>query len=356
MRKRVGREQNLLRFSHVECGGAIARTPYRRSILHYGFSSAFIFLSGCGGVQSALEPTGVEARQIATLFWVMVIGGAMIWLAVLGALLYAARWKSKPYSDRSASRLIVWGGAVFPAVVLTALLGYALWLMPTLRPQISKEQAGSLRIEVTGEQFWWRVSYMSGNHEEPVRSANEIRLPLGQRVEFILKSSDVIHSFWIPSLGGKMDMIPGRTNHLSLFATKAGVFRGPCTEFCGTSHALMAFSAVVVKPADFNAWLETQSQPAEELASDGALRFISNGCGACHTVRGTEAMGTLGPDLTHLGSRDTLGAGILPNTEEAIRRFIAEPDVIKPDSKMPPFRMLPEADLQAIASYLKGLK
>ncbi|SFU21292.1 cytochrome c oxidase subunit 2 [Mesorhizobium sp. YR577] len=332
------------------------RAPYPRSPLRYDLIPILMFVHGCAGIQSALEPTGAEARQIATLFWVMVIGGATIWLAVIGTLLYAARWKNKPHSAQSAGRLILWGGAVFPAVVLMALLSYALWLMPSLRPQAAESSIAPLRIEVTGEQFWWRVSYRSENHETSIASANEIRLPLGQRVEFVLKSSDVIHSFWIPSLGGKMDMIPGRTNRLSLLATKVGIFRGPCTEFCGTSHALMAFSAVVMDPVAFDTWLEAQSQPSEQHASDGKLRFISNGCGSCHTVRGTEATGTLGPDLTHLGSRESLAAGILPNTEEAIRRFIADPDVIKPDSKMPAFRMLPEDDLQAIASYLKGLK
>ncbi|WP_281354052.1 cytochrome c oxidase subunit II [Mesorhizobium zhangyense] len=343
-------------FSQVVRGQAVERPPYPRSPLRYGFIPILMFAHGCAGIQSTLEPTGAEARQIATLFWVMVIGGSVVWLAVIGTLLYAARWKGEPHSAQSAGRLILWGGAIFPAVVLMALLAYALWLMPSLRPQSGEPPSAPLRIEVTGEQFWWRVSYRSKNHEASIASANEIRLPLGQRVEFVLKSSDVIHSFWIPSLGGKMDMIPGRTNRLSLLATKVGIFRGPCAEYCGTSHTLMAFYAMVMDPAAFDIWLEAQSQPSEELASDGKLRFISNGCGSCHTVHGTEATGTLGPDLTHLGSRESLAAGILPNTEEAIRRFIADPDVIKPGSKMPAFRMLPEDDLQAIASYLKGLK
>lgn len=321
----------------------------------FGLLPTLLLLPGCTGIQSTLDPGGEEASQIAALFWVMVAGGAAIWLAVIAGLFYAARRQGEPFSTQFGGQLILWGGVVFPATVLMALLAYALWLMPSLRPQPRSPPVGPLRIEVTGEQFWWRIKYRTENVQQPTELANEVRLPRGQRVEFVLESRDVIHSFWIPSLGGKMDMIPGRTNRLSLLATKAGVFRGPCAEYCGTSHALMAIYAVVMEPAAFDTWLEGQSRPAEN-AGNGYRSFISNGCGACHTIRGTEAAGTLGPDLTHMGSRQTIAAGILPNTEEAIRRFIAEPQIVKPGSRMPSFGMIPEADLQAIGSYLKGLQ
>lgn len=313
-------------------------------------------LAACGGVQSALAPAGVEAREVAYLFEVMVAGGALIWLGVIGLLLHALRRRRKVRSTRAAGGLILWGGAVFPAVTLAVLLGYALWLMPSLRPWAEAGGAGRLRIEVTGHQYWWRVVYHPADGGPPVVSANEIRLPVGQRVDFELHSADVIHSFWIPPLGGKMDMIPGRTNRLSLQATEAGTFRGPCTEFCGTSHALMAFAAMAMPQDDFDRWLDERARPSPGVAGAGADLFLRHGCGACHRVDGTEARGVVGPDLSHVGSRETIGAGILPNDEATLARFIADPDAVKPGALMPAFDMLAPTEIAAIAAYLRGLR
>ncbi|TKT76368.1 cytochrome c oxidase subunit II [Aquamicrobium sp. LC103] len=309
---------------------------------------------GCAGIQSTLEPAGEEARLVAILLWVMTGAGAVIWLGVVALLLYATGRRRKVHGERESARLILWGGAVFPAVALVLLLAYALWLMPGLRPFVQPAD-DAMRIEVTGKQFWWDVIYHLPEGGS-VASANEIRLPVGERVELELKSSDVIHSFWIPALGGKMDMIPGRTNRLSLLAIKPGIFRAPCAEYCGTSHALMAFSAVAMEPDGFRQWLTERTQPSATVAEAGSALFLRHGCGACHTVAGTGAAGKVGPDLSHVGSRETIGAGILANTEENIARFIAEPDRIKPNSHMPPFDMLPEDDIRAIAAWLKGLQ
>jgi cytochrome c oxidase subunit 2 len=313
-----------------------------------------VMVSGCSGPQSALDPGGEEARQIAILFWAMLCAGTLIWLSVIAALVYALWPGRKIHDDRTASRIIFWGGAVFSSVVLFLLLAYALWLMPVLRP-FAQTAATGLRIEVTGKQFWWEVIYRSQDGE-PIISANEIRLPVGERVELTLKSGDVIHSFWSPPLGGKMDMIPGRTNRLSLLATRPGTFRGPCAEYCGTSHALMAFVAIAMEGEAFRSWLAVQVQPSNEAGAPGSALFNRHGCGACHRIAGTEAQGRVGPDLSHVGSRETLGAGILPNTEEAMTRFIARPQEIKPGQHMPAFDMLPAEEIRAIASYLKGLR
>jgi cytochrome c oxidase subunit II len=312
-------------------------------------------LGGCSGIQSALDPAGDEAATVARLFWVMTVAGAVIWAAVVGTLIYATRERRRVQSEHAAGLLILWGGALIPALLLALLLTYAFWLMPSIRPWSAPGEPSGLRIEVEGDQFWWRVRYRPADGL-PVDAANEIRLPVGERVEFTLTSSDVIHSFWIPVLGGKMDMIPGRANRLTLKATKTGTYRGPCTEFCGTSHALMAFSVVVMEPDDFRAWIARQAEPSPGAGAPGSELFMANGCSACHTVRGTQATGAVGPDLSHVGSRVTLAAGTLPVNSEAIARFISDPDVIKPGSQMPPFRMLPEADIAAIASYLEGLK
>ena len=312
--------------------------------------------TSCSGVQSALDPAGEEASQVATLFWVMTIGFTAIWALVMLVALYASRWKRRTISERAAGRIIVWAGVAFPTVVLFALLAYALWLMPSLRPFAGGEQA-TLRVEVVASQFWWRVVYRRPDGREVV-SANEVRLPVGERVEFTLESTDMIHSFWIPSLGGKMDLIPGRVNRLSLLPSRTGTFRGQCAEFCGISHALMAFPVVVMEPADFDRWLGERVGPSSGLASDveGRDLFLREGCGDCHRVMGTPAAGSAGPDLSHVGSRLTIAAGLLPNDVEALSRFIVHPASVKPGSNMPPSTALSVEELDRISAWLKGLE
>jgi cytochrome c oxidase subunit 2 len=313
-------------------------------------------LASCAGVQSALDPAGEEAAQVATLFWAMTIGGAIIWVGVLALSLYASRWKRGTFTEAAAGRLIVWAGVVFPVTVLTALLALALWLMPSLRPFAGGEES-KLRIEVTGHQFWWHVVYRRADGVS-VTSANEIRLPVGERVEFSLASVDMIHSFWIPALAGKMDLIPGRTNRLSLRATKPGRYRGQCAEFCGVSHALMAFPAIAMEPAAFDAWLgaRTSASAAAATTPGGEAIFLREKCGDCHRVQGTPAQGTSGPDLSHVGSRLTLAAGMLDNDVASISRFIAHPGSIKPGSMMPAYLHLSNEERDEIATWLKGLQ
>ncbi len=312
-------------------------------------------LAACDGQQSALNPGGTGAESIATLFWWMAGGALVIWAGVMGIALYATQAHPEAHGIRSARWLIIGGGIIFPVVVLTGLLIYGLMLMPQL---ISSENV-ALRIDVSGEQWWWRVRYRTETGEA-IELANEVRLPVGERVAFRLTSPDVIHSFWIPSLGGKVDMIPGRTNQLVLEPTRTGTFRGACAEYCGTSHALMSFSVVVMPRDAFDRWLAEQAKPAQtptsELQQAGRRAFLANGCGACHQVRGTEADGTVGPDLTHVGSRLSLAAGTLPADVKAFKRWIGHSGSIKPDVRMPAFGMLPADQLDAMAHYLSGLK
>ncbi|MBW3543958.1 MAG: cytochrome c oxidase subunit II, partial [Planctomycetes bacterium] len=283
-----------------------------------------LWLSGCSGsgLQSTLNPAGRGAERLAELFWWMAGGAAVIWVAVIGLAIYAVRAQPASHT-RSAALLIIGGGAIVPTVVLCGLLVYGLAMLPEL---LAPAPAGSLKISVTGEQWWWRVRYERAEGEA-VELANEIRLPVGKPIEFQLQAADVIHSFWIPSLGGKVDMIPGRETRLSLHPTRTGVFRGVCAEYCGTSHALMSFYVVVDEQEDFDRWLERQTESAQSpvgpLAEKGRLAFLAHGCGACHTVRGTSASGVVGPDLTHVGSRLSLAGGILPNEPEAFERWIA---------------------------------
>lgn len=329
----------------------------RRGSFGTRFLGAFwaLALTACTGPQSALDPAGASAADVANLFWIMLGGAALIWLLVIGTVVYATRIRRGRHAERAASALLLWGGLVVPTAVLTGLLTWGLALMADLRTP-----GDGLEIAVSGEQWWWRVDYRMPGSDAPVASANEVRLPRGQRVELEVTSPDVIHSFWIPSIAGKIDMIPGRVNRLVVEPTRNGTFRGVCAEYCGESHALMAFSVEVMEPAAFEQWLAQQADdavpPATPLAVRGEELFLQVGCGACHTVRGTAADGTIGPDLTHLGGRPTLAAGILPNDREALVRWITRTDAIKPGVRMPSFGALPDDHVEAIAAYLEGLE
>jgi cytochrome c oxidase subunit 2 len=262
----------------------------------------------------------------------------------------------REHPEKWGRLLIVGGGVLFPTAVLTVLLVYGLAMLPSF---LEKPPEGSLRIRVSGEQWWWRVRYLSESGE-PVELANEIRLPVGEPVEFELESPDVIHSFWIPALAGKMDMIPGRKTRLRMQPTRIGTYRGVCAEYCGTAHALMAFSVIVQHPAEFSAWLAAQAKPAappvEPLARRGEALFMQNGCGACHAIRGTPADGVVGPDLTHVGSRLSLGAGIMGNRQSDFYDWVTRPEVLKPGVHMPRFGMLPDPERRALARYLESLQ
>lgn len=317
-------------------------------------------LTDLSGSQSALEPAGEEAERLADLFWWMATGAVVVWLAMILLAFYSIKRRAEPLRTSRVRLLIVIGGAIIPTIVLMVLLVFGLAMLP---PLLASAPEGSLKITVTGEQWWWRVQYqLPGTGEDrAVNLANEIRLPVGQAVQFQLQSPDVIHAFWIPSLGGKVDMIPGRVTRLALKPTRTGIFRGTCAEYCGTSHALMGFNVEVMEQEEFARWFQQQAapapQPLEPLAAHGQSLFLSSGCGACHTVRGPpSANGIIGPDLTHVGGRHGLGAGILNNDQEAFRRWLAHTDAIKPGVLMPSFGVLPEADLKAIAAYLEGLK
>ena len=325
-----------------------------RHPLHIIAAAAFVFY-GCSGMQSALAPAGRAAEDLADLFWWMAAGAVVVWIAVAVLAVYAVA-VAPDRGQRRTPALIIGGGAIVPTVVLALLLVYGLRLMPRLLAPLPQD---ALRVAVRGEQWWWRVRYEPPGGK-PVDLANEIRLPVGEPVEFLLDSPDVIHSFWIPPLGGKMDMIPGRRTRLVLQPTRTGRFRGACAEYCGTSHALMAFPVVVMEKAAFERWLDGQREPAAEPSGAAAQRgrdlFFANGCGACHTVAGTSARGVVGPNLTHVGSRLSLGAGILPNTPEAFVRWIAATEEVKPGVHMPAFGMLPASEVRALAAYLESLQ
>ncbi|RVV96787.1 c-type cytochrome [Mesobaculum littorinae] len=327
-------------------------TRRRRAIaVRAGLAAALTALAACDGPQSVLSPAGDDASQLTTLFWVMLVGAVVLWTAMNGFFFWITRIRTGEMSRKWAEALIIGGGILFPVVVLTALLSYGLTIMPDQRAP-----GDGLRVRITGEQWWWRVEYWSEGADAPVVSANELRLPAGLRSDIELTAARVIHSFWVPALGGKMDMFPGRVTETSLAPHTPGTYRGQCAEFCGLSHALMAFRAVVLPEDEFDAWLAREAEDSAAPPGPGRDVFMAEGCGACHTVRGTEAAGQVGPDLTHVGSRQSLAAGILPMTSDALVDWIADPEAFKPGVEMPGYDHLPQEDMMALARWLEGLK
>jgi cytochrome c oxidase subunit II len=324
-------------------------------------------LAGCvgTGAQDMLAPRGPQAQRIAEWFWVSTALATVIFL-VYCALLGYALWRGRRNGDanelppRHGQNLVVWGGLVVPTVVLLGLLVYSVVTDRRLATLGGDSRADLLTIEVIGHQFWWEVRYRDpGNPWREFLTANEIHIPVGRPVRFILQSRDVIHSFWVPNLHGKIDMIPPRTNTLVLQADEPGVYRGQCAEFCGAQHAKMAFLVIAVPPDEFAAWWDRQlvghRPPADPVLARGQEVFMSNGCGVCHAIRGTEARGRAGPDLSYLGMRRTIAAGILPNTRGALGGWISDPQNIKPGSYMPAVPLDGES-LQALLSYLHSLR
>jgi cytochrome c oxidase subunit II len=313
-------------------------------------------VAGCGSEQSVLAPGSPEAAEVARLFWVMVAVTTPILVLVTALLLWAILPERFRRPHVTGRVFVLGGGIVLPALVLP---GFTFWSYE-MGVRHGPSDAAELVVEVTGHKFWWEVQYRLPGAEERVTSANELRLPVGRRVRFEVTGADVIHSFWVPALGGKIDMIPGRINVIELMPERVGVHRGQCAEFCGRQHAFMAFLAVV-KPADeFDAWLARERLPAETPRSEEARRgqqaFAQAGCGTCHTVRGTEADGRLGPDLTRVGSRLTLAAGMLDNNIGNLAGWIVDAQGIKPGNRMPSFDGLDGPTVRAITRYLDGLR
>jgi cytochrome c oxidase subunit 2 len=308
------------------------------------------------GIQSALNAHSPHAQAVLELTWVLFIGGGIVF-AVVMVMAAIAVFAPRRRTERMRSvRFIVAGGVVFPTITLGALLIYGLMRADGLQRAAEGTEA-PLRIDVVGEQWWWRLNYMDEQGRLDFVTANEIHIPAGRPVEFHLKSADVIHSFWVPTLAGKLDLIPGRTNRLRIVAPKPGVYRGQCAEYCGGPHAFMAFYVVAHEPAEFARWAARQREPivapTDALAARGAELFMLR-CAACHTVRGTPAMGRLGPDLTHVATRSTLAAGVLPNNRGTMAAWISASQSIKPENLMPSFHDFTGVELRALAAFLLG--
>ena len=302
-----------------------------------------------------LDAAGSQAAPVASLTHILLWGGAAIMLLVLVLLAVAlagpARWRSRMASERFVLGL----GFAFPVVVLSVLLVVGLTMTSALGKTPENSRGGDpLTVRITGYRWWWSVRYPD------FLTANELVIPAGRPVMLQLAAADVIHSFWVPQLAGKRDMIPGKLNRLLIEAERPGEYFAICAEYCGGPHALMQFRVRALTPAAFDAWAANQRRaaavPASLAAQEGEGLFRRLGCGGCHRVAGTGQAGSRGPDLTHVASRTRIGAGILPNTAANLRGFTANAHAYKPGVVMPPFDQLQPSELDALAAYLAGLK
>lgn len=301
-----------------------------------------------------LDPAGPYASSVTILAWALFAMGVVVTAIVIVALYVAVKGRPSLKAKLGGERAIWVAGIAFPVAVLTVLLIWGLSLTARLNRPIDGRE---MRIRVTGELYWFRVGYLDGQRQVAMRDANEVHIPVGRPVVFELTSADVIHSFWVPNLSGKKDMIPGRVNLLRVEARKPGVYGGVCAEFCGRAHALMGLTVVAHAPDDWQRWLASRRQPVRSAAAGrGQDLFTGAGCAACHRVSGTPANGLAGPDLSHIGSRRTVGAGIMPNNRGTLTGWIRDSQSIKPGNRMPNYDMLPAEDTTAIAAWLETLK
>lgn len=322
-------------------------------------------LSGCAGWQSALDPQGPQAGGLRDHFLLFLTVCSVVWLlvaAILAAALLRRRGSAAdgpdlrpdPSSERRMGRVVA-AGAVITVLTLVGLTAASFFASRHYEAQA----ADALPIRVTGFQWWWEITYPDPRPDRTVVTANEIHVPVGRPVRIELAASDVIHSFWIPSLAGKRDMIPGRDTTLVFTAQREGVYRGQCAEFCGLQHAHMSLIVVAQAPEAFERWRAEQAAPAAAPASDEAREGLAvltrRNCASCHAVRGTPAAGTVGPDLTHVAGRATIAAGLLPVTRGSLAAWIADPQTIKPGNLMPMTPLAPD-ELRAVSAYLAGLR
>ncbi len=323
-------------------------------------ASLFVFLAACAenAPQDTLEPKGDVARRIDNLQFPVFIVAGLVFVLVQGLIVFAIiRFRAKPDSPEPEqihgnTRLeVAW--TLAPALLLLAVA------VPTIKTifDLARKPANPINVTVIGHQFWWEYRY----DDLGVVTANELRMPAGRPVELKLDSVDVIHSYWIPPLGGKMDVVPGRDNRMHLEADAPGEYLGQCAEFCGDSHANMRAKAIAMTPGDFDAWVAGQRRPGAtpadgSPASEGQATFLGRGCAGCHTVEGL-SNATIGPNLTHFASRTTFAGSMFDNNDANLRRWLADPQGVKPGNAMViPGGPLNPDEITKLIGYLNSLE
>lgn len=322
---------------------------------------AAVLVTGCAGEQTPLTPAGDQAHALHQLLLLMLaVCGAIYLLVVAG--MAGAIWRARgappvPGDAAAQDRRLSRGIRVTVVIIVAGLTVLIVGSFLADRTLFATRAEEAMIVRVTGHQWWWRVEYQEPGGTRWIETANELHLPLGRTTRVLLGSGDVLHSFWIPNVAGKIDMIPGRRNQLDLTPRREGWFRGQCTEFCGTQHAHMAFDVKVESPRAFDAWLVAQRRAASVAPSTGdrGAAIFAQSCAACHAVRGTTAVGRAGPDLTHVAARRSIAAGTLPMTRGGLQAWISQPQALKPGTSMPTIPLAP-ADADAVTRYLAGLR
>ena len=319
-------------------------------------------LAGCTGWQSAIDVHGASAISLKHLIVMIVATCSVVWALVIATLIVAlwrrreARESAIALDPRRQRRMTL---AVGGAVAATVIVISAFTVSSFFTTRQLTAAGADLTIKVRGLQWWWAVEYFGSKPELRFETANEIHIPVGRNVRVQLEGLDVIHSFWVPSLAGKQDLIPGRPNEITIRAERAGVYRGQCAEFCGLQHAHMAFFVVAEEQRAFEAWTALQRDNAvassDEEVIAGQRVFLSRPCAACHAIRGTAANGKIGPDLTHVGGRKYIAAGLLETTRGSLAAWIADPQTLKPGNNMPMVPLAAE-ELRSVSAYLASLK
>lgn len=320
-------------------------------------------LLGCQGRQSALDPIGPQAGRIHSLMEMFFWTSGFIFGLVTAFLLYAM-WRGYKNTDRTPGeipqqRRAAWMIGVATGITVLILIGFTVNSIAKGRAISTLPDNNALEIDAIGHQWWWEFQYANPSAAERLLTANEIHIPVGRPVRIVTASRDVIHSFWVPNLHGKTDMIPNHENVTWIQADHPGTYRGQCAEYCGLQHAHMAFLVIAEPEKDFDGWMGRQRQtsiaPANAELQHGQQVFLTGPCAVCHRIRGTSALGQAAPDLTHFGSRHAIAAAMVPNTVGYLAGWITDSQHLKPGTRMPPISLEPH-DMQPLLNYLESLK
>ena len=331
------------------------------------FAVILLPLSACNRFQNSLGGDGADGAHFVSLFTFFMVVCTLMYVTIVGAFLIGL-WRPR----RDAEPLTVdegkheaeppMGGPLLTGWMIAIVIGLTILTVASFFTDRSNAEAGAnpqLLVNVTGNQWWWDVQYSSGDASKSFRTANELHLPIGMPVEVKLQSNDVIHSFWVPNLAGKQDLIPGRVTDIQLVPRKIGLFRGQCAEFCGVQHAHMALDVTVESRADFDKWVAAQQRvafgPQNPVEQAGYQFFVTRNCSACHAVGGSPAAATVGPDLTHFASRRSIAAGTFPMSDANLQAWLADPQKQKPGNNMPRIGLAPD-ERRSLAAFLERLK
>jgi cytochrome c oxidase subunit 2 len=324
--------------------------------------AAVLLVAACGA-QSTFAPAGPAAERLRDLGWMIIVtflaATAVVWVLLVW-IVFRRRGslaEHAPVDQGGGINWILVGGIAVPATVLAIIFVATLGTMSAF-PIDHHQRAPEIRV--IGHQWWFQIEYVIGGHHQRIASATEIHIPLGRPVDIALQTRDVIHSFWVPQLHGKVDLVPGFTNHITIQADRPGTYRGECAEYCGAQHAHMILFVIAEPEEQFQKWLAAQRQPAVRPSSPsearGKERFEQMACAFCHTVRGTPAFGSVGPDLTHLASRSTLAGGMLANNTANLHAWVTHAQSLKPGAQMPDMTQFTGEHLHEIVAYLQSLK